>query len=73
MRDAIKDNKDLSEMLGRMEGHLAANKVDLKKTPTKLGVALTMDPRAETFLNNSDANQYLTREYRQPFVVPENV
>jgi len=73
IRDAIKANKDLSEMLGRMEEHLAANKVDLKKTPTKLGVALTMDPRAEKFLNNSDANQYLTREYRQPFVVPENV
>jgi hypothetical protein len=32
-----------------------------------------MDPRAETFLNNSDANRYLTREYRAPFVVPENV
>jgi predicted dehydrogenase len=73
IRDAIKDNKDLSEMLGRMEEHLAANKVDLKKTPTKLGVALTMDPKSETFLNNSDANQYLTREYRKPFVVPENV
>jgi predicted dehydrogenase len=73
LRDAVKDNKDLSEMLGRMEEHLAANKVDLKKTPTKLGVALTMDPRAEKFLNNSDANQYLTREYRAPFVVPENV
>jgi hypothetical protein len=73
IRDAIKDNKDLSEMLGRMEEHLAANKVDLKKTPVKLGVALTMDPRAEKFLNNSDANQYLTREYRQPFVVPEIV
>ena len=73
IRDAIKDNKDLSEMLGRMEEHLAANKVDLKKTPTKLGLALTMDPRTETFLNNSDANRYLTREYRTPFVVPENV
>jgi predicted dehydrogenase len=73
IRDAIKDNKDLSEMLGRMEDHLAANKVDLKKTPTKLGLALTTDPRAETFLNNSDANRYLTREYRTPFVVPENV
>jgi len=73
IRNAIKDNKDLSEMLGRMEEHLAANKVDLKKTPTKLGVTLTMDPKAETFLNNSDANQFLTREYRKPFVVPENV
>src|SRR5205085_12264042 len=29
IRDAVKSNKDLSEALGRMEEHLAANKVDL--------------------------------------------
>jgi len=73
IRDAIKDNKDLSEMLGRMEEHLAANKVDLKKTPATLGAALTMDPKTETFSNNPEANKLLTREYRKPFVVPEKV
>lgn len=72
-RDAVKDNKDLSEMLGRMEEHLAANKVDLQKTPAKLGAALTMDPKTEKFLNNRAANKLLTREYRKPFVVPEKV
>jgi predicted dehydrogenase len=73
IRDAIKDNKDLSEMLGRMEEHLAANKVDLKKTPATLGAALTMDPKTETFSNNQEANKLLTREYRKPFVVPEKI
>ena len=29
IRDAVKDNKDLAEMLGRMEEHLGANNVDL--------------------------------------------
>jgi predicted dehydrogenase len=73
IRDAIKDNKDLSEMLGRMEEHLAANKVDLKTTPAKLGATLTMDPKTEKFVGDAEANKLLTREYRKPFVVPEKV
>ena len=32
IQDAVKNNPDLTEMLGRMEKHLAANKVDLRKT-----------------------------------------
>ena len=72
-RDAIKSNSDLSEMLGRMEEHLAANKVDLKTTPATLGAALRMDPATERFQDNAAANQMLTREYRAPFVVAEKV
>lgn len=73
IRDAVRDNSDLSEMLGRMEEHLAANKVDLKKTPAALGATLKMDPKTEKFLDNPEANRLLTREYRKPFVVPEKV
>jgi predicted dehydrogenase len=72
IRDAVKDNKDLAEMLGRMEEHLAANKVDLTKSPATLGAVLNMDPKTERF-DNKQANQMLTREYRKPFVVPEKV
>ena len=56
-----------------MEEHMAANKVDYKLTPLKLGATLEMDPKAERFTNNKEANQMLTREYRKPFVVPANV
>ena len=73
IRDSVKANADLAEAVGRMEQHLEANMVDLKQTPATLGVALKMDPRAERFLDNPDANQMLTREYRSPFVVPEKV
>ena len=38
-----------------------------------MGAALTLDPKAETFLDNEQADQMLTREYRAPFVVPESV
>ena len=56
MRDAVKANKDLAEALGRMEQHLAANHVDLKKTPATLGAVLKMDPQAEQFIGNAKPN-----------------
>jgi predicted dehydrogenase len=38
-----------------------------------LGPKLEFDPQAERFVNNAKADQLLTREYRQPFVVPDQV
>lgn len=73
IREMTKANADLSEALGRMEQHLAANNVDLHKTPARLGVPLNMNPKSEQFIGNSQANKLLTREYRKPFVVPEKV
>lgn len=35
------------------------------------GPLLSFDPKTETFLDNEQANQMLSREYRRPFVVPE--
>jgi len=73
LRDAVKGNSDLAEGLGRMQEHLAANQVDLHKTPLILGANLKMNPKTERFTGNSKANAMLTREYRQGFVVPEKV
>jgi predicted dehydrogenase len=73
IRDTIKNDPTVADAFGRMEQHLAANNVDLHKTPAALGVVLNMDPKTERFTNNAGANQRLTREYRQPFVVPEKV
>ena len=73
IRDKIKNNADLSEAFGRMEQHLAANNVDLHKTPARLGTLLSMNPKSEEFVGNPQANKLLTREYRKPFVVPERV
>ena len=56
-----------------MQEHLAANGVDLAKTPATMGMVLKMDPQTERFLGNDEANKLLTREYRKPFVVPEKV
>ena len=73
IREAVKSTPDLAEAIGRMEEHLAANNVDLHKTPATLGAVLNMDPASERFLGNHRANQLLSREYRKPFVVPKHV
>jgi predicted dehydrogenase len=70
IREAVKGNQDLAESLGRMEEHLGANNVDLKKTPATVGAVMKMDPQSERFIGSPEADQLLTREYRQPFVVP---
>ena len=73
IRDAVRNNPDMAETLGRMEEHLAADQVDLKKNPATLGAVLKMDPQTERFVGNSAANAMLTRKYRKPFVVPKKV
>ena len=73
MRDAIRNDKEMAESLGRMEQHFAANQVDLKKTPATLGAHLKMDVKKEAILGNRAVSRMLTRDYRRPFAVPEKV
>ena len=47
--------------------------LDLLKSTYCLGPKLEFDPQREKFVNNPKANELLTRSYRKPFVVPENV
>ena len=73
LREKIKGNTALAEAYGRMTEHLAANQVDLAKTPLTLGAPLAFDAAAEHFTgeNAAQANALLTRNYRAPFVVPQ--
>ncbi len=73
LREKIKGDAPLAEAYGRMTEHLAANQVDLPKTPLTLGAPLAIAPAAERFSgeNAAAANALLTREYRAPFVVPQ--
>ena len=73
MREKIKGQPEAVESLGRMQGHLGANGVDLTKTPAVLGEFLKMNPETERFGWGSKANHLLTRDYRKPFVVPAQV
>lgn len=71
--ESIRANSAFRESCQRMLSHLWENEVDLDKSPLSLGVALTMDPKTERFLGNRAANEMLTRPYRKPYVVPEEV
>ena len=73
IREAMTGNNVMAECFGRMQEHLAANGVELTKTPERLGAFLEMDPKTERFRGDRQANELLTREYRQPFAVPEKV
>jgi predicted dehydrogenase len=73
IREQIKGNAAMTEAFGRVTEHLAANGLDLVKTPLTLGAALAFDPVTERFTNSDAANALLTRDYRAPFVVPEKV
>lgn len=73
MREKIKADRDAINTFERMEHHLEANGVEVSKAPALLGQFLKMNPREQTFIDNPHANRLLTREYRNPFVVPQMV
>jgi hypothetical protein len=56
-----------------LEGHLSTSLCHLANIAFRTGRKLTFDPKAETFPGDAEANQYLTRKYREPFVVPDKV
>lgn len=68
--EGVKGLDDNQATLTRTVKHLEQNGVDLSKYPMALGPLLKFDPEKEVFTNNSAANQYLTREYREPYVCP---
>ncbi len=73
--DVIGGNREMMDSFGRFQEHLLVNGVDLEKTPRILGPRLTLDPKTERFTGElaAEANRLATKDYRKPFVVPENV
>jgi len=69
MREQIKGDAEALLTFQRMGEHLAANNVDLEKTPATLGAVLKMDPASEKFIDSKKANNLLAREPREPYVI----
>jgi predicted dehydrogenase len=69
--EILQSNEAAMETLQRFEQHLAESGVDLKATKYRLGRQLKIDPEKESFGKDREANKMLTREYREPFVVPK--
>jgi hypothetical protein len=55
------------------EGHKSAVLNHLAMAAYRLGRVLSFDPEAERFVDDDEANAMLSRDYRSPFVVPEEV
>jgi hypothetical protein len=66
----IKSRDDDQATLTRTIAHLKQNNVDLELYPLSLGAHLKFDPETEQFEGNDEANFWLSREYRKPFVCP---
>jgi len=56
------------------EGHISASLCHLANISYRVGNRkLTFDGVTETFVNDKEADGYLKRTYRKPWVIPENV
>ena len=75
IRQMITANDILVEAFERCLEHLKANGVDLQRDPLTIGPALTFDQKREEFTGEFSglANMYLTRNYREPYIVPDPV
>ncbi|BET68540.1 Gfo/Idh/MocA family oxidoreductase [Opitutales bacterium ASA1] len=79
IREMIAAHAPTADSFGRMLEHLRANEVDVDASRTVLGPSLDFDPNSERFIVRESfdfghfANTMLRRDYRAPFVVPENV
>ena len=56
-----------------LEGHMSTTIMHLGNIAYRTGRTLTFNPRSEKFINDDDANSYLTRKYRHPYVLPDKI
>ena len=71
---ALDGNQTFGESFEDMKRHLAdTGRLELANATCRLGHTLAYDAQAERFVGAPDANQLLSRPYRAPFVVPEQV
>jgi predicted dehydrogenase len=66
-------NAQVAESFETIKRNLKAAGVDLDKTTYQMGRTLKIDPQTEKFVGDEEADKLLTREYRAPYVVPEQV
>jgi len=67
------DDPRIGEAFDSISGNLEGVGVDLAMTNYLLGPVLEIDQAAERFTNNDEANKMLKREYREPWVIRDEV
>ena len=71
--DAIRSGKDEDLHCQIYEGYMSACLPALANISYRLGRELTFDGAKEKFVKDPQADKMLTREYRKPYVVPQQV
>lgn len=71
--DAVRSRKREELHCEILEGHMSTSLCHLANIAFRTGRKLTFDPASETFPGDAEANGYLTRRYRAPYVVPDQV
>ncbi len=71
--DCMRSRKRAELKADILEGHLSTSICHLSNIAFRTGRELRFDSSNERFVGDPEADSYLTREYRYPYVVPENV
>jgi hypothetical protein len=56
-----------------LEGHLSTSMCHLCNIAYRTGRTVVFDSESETCIGDEEANRLVSREYRYPYVVPEEV
>ena len=69
------DVKEWKSLVNEMKELMAAHSLTMENARLKIGPMLTIDPKTEQFVgsDSEQANRFLKRDYRAPFIVPEVV
>jgi len=73
VKDPFGKNDAANETFVRFREHLQENGVNPANVNVTLGREIKFDSKTETVVGDAEASKLLTREYRKPYVVPENV
>jgi predicted dehydrogenase len=71
--DAVRSGKTEDLHCDILEGHRSSTLPNLANISYRLGRELKFDGATEKFINDTEADKMLTRDYRKPFVVPQNI
>lgn len=71
--DGLGVNKEVRETYANLQENLRGVGVDLAMTNFRVGRTLAVDPKKEMIVDDPEAAAMLTRNYRAPYVVPDEV
>ena len=69
----VRDRNSLNLRNSVLQGHMSASLVHLGLASFRTKRKLTFDPVNEKFVGDDEANSYLSRKYRAPYLMPDRI